>query len=246
MLLLSILAVSKTFAGSISGHKFNDLNGNGVDDSEPGLAGFRIILTSQNSPSLQLEDITDSNGAYSFADLDLGRYEVCEVAPVVTPPWIPTTPSCRMITLRVKSPDATLHFGNRQEQGSVGCTRTQSHWGNSPAGEALLVTLVGPGITLGNNPYTPAQLDDILDSPTEENALLVLAHQLIAAKLNILNSTDDSQVADDISTAEGLISHLVIGTDFVATSTTLGQEMISTAAVLDDFNNGRLNVPHCR
>lgn len=130
-----------------------------------------------------------------------------------------------------------------------GCTRTQGFWGNSPAGEALLIELVGmSGMQLGNINYSAAQLDDILDQPVQGNALVNLAHQLIAAKLNVLNGTDDSQIADEIEDADDLIANRGIppvGNVVVPSNTVLGQLMVDVAGELDDYNNGELNVPHC-
>lgn len=133
--------------------------------------------------------------------------------------------------------------------GGVGCTRTQGYWGNSPAGQARLIELVGAGgMMLGNVNYSAAQLDDILDTPARGNALISLAHQLIAAKLNVLNGADDSEIAGDIAAADALIGSRVIppvGTSSVRPSSALGQQMLSVKDDLDDYNNGRFNVPHC-
>lgn len=133
--------------------------------------------------------------------------------------------------------------------GEVGCVRTQGYWGNSPAGEARLIVLIGAGtMSLGNTNYTAAQLDDILDEPVAGNMLINLAHQLIAAKLNVLNGADDSQISDDIATAEGLIGNLVVppvGTDFVAPASMLGQQMNAVKDELDAYNMGNRNVPSC-
>jgi hypothetical protein len=133
--------------------------------------------------------------------------------------------------------------------GSIGCTRTQGYWGSSPAGQQRLIFLVGgSGLFLGNINYSATELDDILDQPAGGNALVILAHQLIAAKLNVLNGADDSQIAADIQTADGLIGNNLIppvGTAFVSPGSTLGQQMTQVKNRLDSYNNGNLNVPHC-
>ncbi|HXH75483.1 MAG TPA: hypothetical protein VNJ08_10990 [Bacteriovoracaceae bacterium] len=132
----------------------------------------------------------------------------------------------------------------------LGCTRTQGYWGNSPAGQRRLIELVGAdGMLLGNRVYSAAELDDILDTPVRGNALISLAHQLIASKLNVLNGADDSEIAEDIVAADLLIGDLVVppvGTDRVSSSSALGQQMLAVKDDLDDYNNGRFNVPHCR
>lgn len=61
----------------ISGHKFHDLNADGDwDEGEPALADWTIHL---NGPEdVHEHDTTDSDGYYSFADLEPGAYTVCE------------------------------------------------------------------------------------------------------------------------------------------------------------------------
>lgn len=101
---------------------------------------------------------------------------------------------------------------------------------------------------LGDTNYSAAQLDDILDQPSGGNALLILAKQLIAAQLNVLNGADDSQIADEIAEANALIDGLVVppvGSSNVAPASALGMQMTAVASELDDYNNGEMNVPHC-
>ena len=70
---------------SISGIKFNDLNGNGVrDPGEPGLAGITVFLDTNNNGVLdpgEVSTTTDVNGNYTFANLAPGTYRVREVEP---------------------------------------------------------------------------------------------------------------------------------------------------------------------
>jgi hypothetical protein len=64
--------------GNKSGLKFNDLNGNGVQDvGEPALPGWTIHLFDTVTQALLLSTVTDALGAYSFI-LDPGNYTVCE------------------------------------------------------------------------------------------------------------------------------------------------------------------------
>jgi hypothetical protein len=69
--------VPPTPKGSISGMKFNDLNGNGVKDmGEPGLANWTITLTNQRGSIVKT--VTDVNGNYSFTNLAAGTYVIRE------------------------------------------------------------------------------------------------------------------------------------------------------------------------
>jgi hypothetical protein len=140
------------------------------------------------------------------------------------------------------------------DNGQIGCVRTQGFWGNSPQGQQLLRTLVPGTLTLGETAYTANQLLAILGTPVATpgpgaNALLILAKQLIAARLNQLAGANVSTISAALEEADDLIDDLVIppvGSGNVAPSSSLGQSMVAVASLLDDFNNGLLGVPSCR
>jgi hypothetical protein len=68
---------------SIHGYKFNDLNDNGVDDSDPRQAGVTIVLTGTNGQgqAVSQSTTTGANGEYSFTPLAPGTYTVSEQVP---------------------------------------------------------------------------------------------------------------------------------------------------------------------
>ncbi len=235
--------------GTIHGHKFNDLNGNGVDNAEPRLPGFKIVIQNVGGTPYNNFDFTDAQGRYDFTNLPLQTYTVCEVLPV-DPTWIPTTPQCVVIELTPKDSSDMVVFGNRiRTPNDQGCTRTQGFWGSSPQGQALVPILVPVQMTLGSVNYTASQLDDILDAPVAGNALLILAHQLIAAKLNILaGAAFGAGVAAKIVEANTAIGGLVIppvGAGFVAPGSAAGTIMVGLATYLDAYNKGEIGIPHC-
>jgi hypothetical protein len=64
--------------GSISGLKFNDIDGDGVKDAgEPGLPGWTIRLIDE-AGNVIAETTTDQNGEYGFGSLGAGTYHVSE------------------------------------------------------------------------------------------------------------------------------------------------------------------------
>lgn len=66
--------------GSIGGFVFNDLDGNGIAEAEPGISGTSVVL--QNSAGEELSQTnTDLNGNYNFDDLAPGDYQVKFVLP---------------------------------------------------------------------------------------------------------------------------------------------------------------------
>src|SRR5712692_10584393 len=69
------------------------------------------------------------------------------------------------------------------------CPQGQGFWKNHP--DAWSVT----SLTLGSQTYTQAQLLTILTTPVRGDASLILADQLIAAKLNIANGSDPASVS---------------------------------------------------
>ncbi len=68
---------------SIAGVKFDDVNGNGVQDTgEPGLPGWTIFLDQNDNGLLDTGEpsqVTAADGSYAFTDLYSGSYDVAEV-----------------------------------------------------------------------------------------------------------------------------------------------------------------------
>ncbi|MGB3404703.1 MAG: DVUA0089 family protein [Microcoleaceae cyanobacterium] len=92
---LNIELISATVeTGSISGTKWNDLDGDGVrDDDEPGLEDWTIYIDDNQNGELDDDEVsttTDSDGSYSFTDLDPATYIVAEE---LQEGWIQTFPS---------------------------------------------------------------------------------------------------------------------------------------------------------
>lgn len=117
------------------------------------------------------------------------------------------------------------------------CTFTIGYWKNHPGAWPVA------GLTLGSVFYTNAELLQILNQPVAGNGLISLAHQLIAAKLNIANGASDAAVAATIIAADAQIGALVIppiGAGFLSPASTSGKTQI-----LDDFNNGIIGPGHC-
>jgi hypothetical protein len=83
----------------------------------------------------------------------------------------------------------------------------------------------------------------ILDNPARGNGLLILAHQLIAAKLNIANGADPSAVQQTITDADNMIGALVvppIGDGYLAPDQTG-----SLTETLTEYNEGTIGPGHC-
>ena len=99
---------------SISGYKFNDLNGNGIMDSgEAGLDGWTIVLTMPNQTEVQ--STTGFDGYYRFDGLSPGLYTLRELA---KPGWDPTTSESQQVNL-TDSDVTGINFGNRARTYSI-------------------------------------------------------------------------------------------------------------------------------
>jgi hypothetical protein len=120
---------------------------------------------------------------------------------------------------------------------SQNCTFTQGYWKNHSSAWPV------SSLTLGTVNYTKAQLLQILGQPSQGNGLTILAHQLIAAKLNIAGGADPTPVAAVIAAADAQIGNLVvrpIGSGFLDPD-----DVDTNSQTLDSYNNGNLGVSHC-
>jgi hypothetical protein len=107
--------------GNISGYKFEDINGNGTDDSEPRLSNWTIELYLDDGDGIFNETtptattVTSSGGNYSFLNVGIGDYWVREVSQTS---WIKTTVDPSLITIQsgdniTESNHPGLAFGNQ-------------------------------------------------------------------------------------------------------------------------------------
>ena len=119
------------------------------------------------------------------------------------------------------------------------CPRTQGYWKNHP--EAWPVS----SLTLGSQTYSQDELLAVLALPPRGDASVILAHQLIAAKLNDAAGADTTAVDETIAHADSLLAQysgkLPYGVDPASPE---GQAMVNDAETLDRFNNGELT-PGC-
>ncbi|MCX6676922.1 MAG: SpaA isopeptide-forming pilin-related protein [Methanothrix sp.] len=106
-------ATDKNFANklssySISGMKYNDLNGNGANDGEPGMEGWTIQLSKEGSTVNSTT--TGKDGSYKFVDLMPGSYSVKEIE---LSGWARTAPQEGSYSVMLVDADATgKDFGN--------------------------------------------------------------------------------------------------------------------------------------
>lgn len=129
----------------------------------------------------------------------------------------------------------------------LGCTLTQGYWkthsehGPAPYDDAWL--LLGP-----DGQDTPFFLSgmtyhEVLWTAPAGNAYYVLAHQYVAAELNVLNGADPTAVSATMTQAQLLLSTKTPAQ--VAVDKSLKRQFTTLATLLDQYNNGLVGPGHC-
>jgi hypothetical protein len=213
-----------------------------VDPSNPMVQGVPNPITGNFASQASDEDLPgdadivvvkggDNQGDDQSPVLyDLFRGTSCQPTPSPTPSPTPTptaTPTTTPTATPTPTPTGT----------PVGCVFGQGFWKNHP--NQWPVTQ----LQLGNVSYNQQQLLSILQQPVRGNGLVLLAHQEIAAKLNIANGADGSCIQQTIADADALIGDLVVppvGNGFLAP-----RDVSALADTLGQYNEGELCAPSC-
>jgi hypothetical protein len=173
------------------------------------------------------------DGTVATADISVtgGLCATDTPTPTNTPePTVTNTPTNTPV------PTATNTPTNTPEPPQEGCTRTQGYWKNHPDDWPV------DEITIGGVTYTKQEAIDILKTAPRRDATYILAHQLIAAKLNILNGADGSAVAATIVAADNWLMDNPLGSN---PDNPARLEGIALARTLDEYNNGIIGPGHC-
>lgn len=128
------------------------------------------------------------------------------------------------------------------DDGGPGCTYTQGGYKNyEQHPDRWPQDVVDNGLDLGGVVYSFSELQDWLDTAVRGDKTISMAHQLIAAKLNVLNGADPTDLGTTIADADQwLADHGGVGS---------GQRQWDGGEVLkntlDAFNNGDIGPGHC-
>ena len=123
--------------------------------------------------------------------------------------------------------------------GDEGCTFTQGYWKNHSA-HADNPSQQIPWPISEETLLCGATWFNILHTSPQGEAWLILAHQWIAAKLNVANGASPASLGGALDEAEDLLTNHC--------SSLSGDDRdrgIDLADLLDDYNNGRVGPPHC-
>jgi hypothetical protein len=132
-------------------------------------------------------------------------------------------------------PSDPVPAGVRSTRADETCLFTRGYWRDHP-GQWPVTSMF-----LGNRFYSQSELLSILQQGKTSNGLVILARQLIAAKLNIANGSNSATIQATVDAADALIGFLVVppvGSDFLP----IGSIRSATQS-LDDYNNG-VGVPN--
>jgi len=145
---------------TIQGRKFEDLNGNGIDDGEPGLAGWQINVDLNADDVVDLTTVTDSGGNYLFDNVspgDLSGEKVFTVEETEQAGWIKTWPKTPNEAPMHSGLTAVFNFGNFKTM-QIGGTKfhDQNQDGIRQAGEPPL-----PGWVIEIDLHADGTVDDI-------------------------------------------------------------------------------------
>jgi hypothetical protein len=130
---------------------------------------------------------------------------------------------------------------------NTGCTLTQGYWkthsrrGPAPYDDAWL--LLGASQEATSFYLSGKTWYQVFWTPPAGNAYYNLAHQYMAAKLNVLNGASATPaVTAAIASAEAFFATANPSTSLKGATRT---NVLAWATTLDNFNNGRLGTPHC-
>ncbi len=121
--------------------------------------------------------------------------------------------------------------------GGEGCTFTQGYWKNHPSAWPV------DQLALGQTTYSKSELLAIFHTPPAGNGLLALAHQLIAAKLNLASGASGGGIDQVIADADALIGALVVPPR--GDGSLSADKTSDLTGKLGAFNEGQVGPGHC-
>ncbi len=192
----------------------------------------RYPLGANQSITVTVGDILIDNGASTSCDASLA----CGTEYVFRA-FAHATGSKFRSDFSANATGATLACGHADE----GCTLTQGYWKNHVENWPVA------GLLLGSYYYNVDELLAILrTSPgtgRSSNGLIMVSHQLIAAKLNVANGASDAAIADTIAATDLAIGSLIVppvGAGYLAPSAVSGLN-----ETLTSYNEGTIGPGHC-
>jgi hypothetical protein len=96
-------------------------------------------------------------------------------------------------------------------------------------------------LPLGSQTYTKAEFLALFDTLLRGDISVILAHQLIVTKLNIIHGPHPVPISSIITDADRLLSQFPGKLPYnVRTSSAIGKQMVHDASILERYNRGDL------
>jgi hypothetical protein len=204
-----------------------------------------------------LGDLDENGQAILTTTIDIGPYEACTTDQVVNTASFATTDDANDTT----ETGSSSYTVNVQVPCPEGCTLTQGYWkthndsfhGGAPTDETweLLGDVDNDGTVEGEEEdffLSGQTFFEVMWTAPQGNAYYNLAHQYIAARLNILTGADPSAAQSAIDSATSLFETWT--PDHVAklkgkNGKELRSQFIALAGVLGSYNEGAIGPGHC-
>lgn len=130
----------------------------------------------------------------------------------------------------------TLLVGQTTAQTNTTCPVGQGSWKNT-------ATWPVTQLTLGGQTYSQVELIILLNTPSEGDASLILAKQLIAAKLNAAQGLDTTVVSGVIAQGDSVLAGFTGKLPYgLPPSDATGQTLVNLGTILVSYNEGQLTV----
>jgi hypothetical protein len=210
-----------------SGDCLYDPAGNGVTADSFNIDSDDTCDNATTSANTNLGALNDNGGLTKTmalltgsSALDAGDDAVCLASPV-------DNLDQRGVT---RPQSAHCDTGAFEAEQGFACAHSAGFWKKHPA--------VWPvsSLTLGSQLYTSLELQSILASSKTKDASIILAYQLIAAKINVANGSGAS-IQPVIDDSDALLAGFGGKLPYnVKSSSTLGQQMVSLAKELEVYN----------
>jgi hypothetical protein len=204
-------------AGSSPVGTGDTLTANATDSTGAPLPGAIVRFTITSGPNAGIfgAGTTDATGRTTFSYADVG--------------------GAGIDTIQASIGSVGSNVAQQTWQGPSKCPQPQGFWKNNPAAWPV------SSLNIGAQTYNRAQLLQILGAPGGADASMILAVQLIAAKLNIAGGANRSPVNGVVNAADELLANFAGSLPFnVRTSSAPGSYMTDRGATLKSYNGGAL------
>ena len=211
----AIVLGPSSHAGAVGGT--DTLTATLTDSNNNAMPNAPVRFTVTSGPNAGAEGVgtTDSSGKASF------NY--------------PDNAGAGIDTIQASTGSVVSNIAQQIWTGASACPRGQGFWKNNSG--AWPVT----SLNIGAQTYDQQQLLQLLGKPGGGDASMILAAQLIAAKLNIANGSDRSPAASVVLASDALLAQFSGSLPFnVHPGSSAGSHMTQRASTLDSYNNGSM------